>query len=141
MSIAPIAVSIGEPAGIGPDIILSAWLKRESASLPGFVVVGDVGLLKVRAIELGLNIEIEPVSLDKLITTDPNSLPVLQLSDGMKASAACPHPDDAKWVIEAIKIGVDLVRNQHAAGLVTCPINKKALYDAEIGRASCRERV
>lgn len=132
MSIAPIAVSIGEPAGIGPDIILSAWLQRKSTSLPLFVVIGDKGILEERAaaLGLGLDLQLETVSADKLNALNHDALPVLQLSDGMKAIAGKSHSDDAHGVIEAINIGVALARDGRAAALVTCPINKKALYDA-----------
>lgn len=132
MSIAPIAVSIGEPAGIGPDIILSAWLQRKPASLPLFVVVGDKGLLEKRAVTLGIGqeLKLETVSTDNFNILNSDVLPVLQLPDGMKATAGNPHSDDARGVIEAIKIGVDLARAGQSAALVTCPINKKALYDA-----------
>lgn len=132
MSIAPIAVSIGEPAGIGPDIILSAWQQRKSTSLPMFVVIGDEELLKARAVALGLGStsKFESVSTDDFNSLNPDVLSVLQLADGMKASAGSPHRDDARRVIEAIVVGVALARTGRAAALVTCPINKKALYDA-----------
>ncbi|MFK5981069.1 MAG: 4-hydroxythreonine-4-phosphate dehydrogenase PdxA [Rhizobiaceae bacterium] len=132
MSIAPIAVSIGEPAGIGPDIILSAWLQRKSASLPQFVVIGDKVLLEERAATLGFGLELmlETVSSDNFNSLNSNALPVLQLTNNMKATAGHSHSDDAHGVIEAINIGVALARDGHASALVTCPINKKALYDA-----------
>ncbi|MBL4725729.1 MAG: 4-hydroxythreonine-4-phosphate dehydrogenase PdxA, partial [Rhizobiaceae bacterium] len=132
MNIAPIAVSIGEPAGIGPDIILSAWLQRRAASLPEFVVIGDEKLLQARAATLGIgqDLKVESVSTDNFNSLPPDALPVLQLPDVMKATAGQSHGNDAHGVIEAIKIGVDLARDGRASALVTCPINKKALYDA-----------
>ena len=132
MSIAPIAVSIGEPAGIGPDIILSAWLQRKAASLPEFVVIGDEILLQARAATLGIgqDLKVESVSTDNFNSLPPDALSVLQLPEGMKATAGQSHSNDAHGVIEAIKIGVDLARDGRASALVTCPINKKALYDA-----------
>lgn len=132
MNTAPIAVSIGEPAGIGPDIILSGWLKRKSASLPPFVVVGDRAVLEARASQMGLGLEMKigTVSVDDLNSLNQGILPVLQLPNRMKASAGSHHPEDASGVIEAISLGVDLVLDKKASALVTCPINKKALYDA-----------
>ncbi|PCI04474.1 MAG: 4-hydroxythreonine-4-phosphate dehydrogenase PdxA [Hyphomicrobiales bacterium] len=132
MSIAPIAVSIGEPAGIGPDIILSAWLQRKSASLPLFVVIGDKSLLEARAATLGLGLELklETVFAGNFDSLSSDALPIMQLSNGMKGTAGHSHSDDAYGVIEAIDTGVSLVRDGRAAALVTCPINKKALYDA-----------
>ena len=125
----PIVVSIGEPAGIGPDIILLSWVKRDSAPLPRFAVIGDEALLMSRAKELGLSVQFETVSPDNLNAKNPDALPVLQLPNEMKASPGQPHHEDAMGVIEAIRIGVDLVLGKQASALVTCPINKKALYD------------
>lgn len=125
----PIAVSIGEPAGIGPDIILSSWDQRHSTPLPPFVVIGDKKLLSARANIFGMDMQFEAVSADHLKSQNPDALPILQLPTGMKAKPGEPHSNDAAGVIEAIKIGVDLALNKQACALVTCPINKKALYD------------
>lgn len=125
--IKPIAVSIGEPAGIGPDIILLAWQKNEK--LPPFVVIGDEALLKARASALGLNLQSEIVSPGHSKPENSNALSIHQLPTKMKAEPGQPHREDGAGVIEAINIGVNLVLNGQASALVTCPINKKALYD------------
>ena len=41
----PLALTLGEPAGIGPDIAITAWLARERESIPPFILVGDSGML------------------------------------------------------------------------------------------------
>lgn len=52
----PLAVSIGEPAGIGPELLLKAWLLRKERLLPPFYVLGDKALLQARASRLGLEV-------------------------------------------------------------------------------------
>ena len=52
----PLALTLGEPAGIGPDIALAAWARRKEPALPPFYVVADRGFLDGRACKLGLTI-------------------------------------------------------------------------------------
>ena len=50
----PIVMTAGEPAGIGPDIALALWARREELSVPPFVMVGDADHLRDRADRLGI---------------------------------------------------------------------------------------
>ena len=52
----PLALTLGEPAGIGPDIAIKAWLLRKEAKLPAFYLLGDRDFLKQRAKTLALNV-------------------------------------------------------------------------------------
>ena len=58
---APIAVTIGDPAGIGPDITLASWLERSRQGLPPFMLYGDPGVLAQRAQALGWSVPIATV--------------------------------------------------------------------------------
>lgn len=49
----PLALTQGDPAGIGPDITLAAWLRRGELSLPPFLFLGDPNVLAARALQLG----------------------------------------------------------------------------------------
>lgn len=127
---APLAISMGEPAGIGPEIILSAWERRLSASLPPFYVLGDLAVLRSRAKALGLDIalaQVEPEDVDSCFQT---ALPVFPLKNSMLDQPGIPSAMNAAGVIEAIERAVEHVFAGRAAGLVTCPIAKKPLYDA-----------
>ena len=57
----PLALTSGEPAGIGPDIAIMAWLRRHELKLPAFYLRGDRGLLDQRARALGLKVELAEV--------------------------------------------------------------------------------
>lgn len=129
MTTAPIAVSIGEPAGIGPDIIIEAWHRRESLDIPPFFVVGNVECLTNRASLLGVDIQIRSIS--KISQPEPASpaLPVFESGD-LRAGPGKPIDNDAAHVIKAIHSAVDLTLEGRASALVTCPINKGLLYDA-----------
>ncbi|AWZ21036.1 4-hydroxythreonine-4-phosphate dehydrogenase [Roseovarius sp. TM1035] len=118
---APIALSCGEPAGIGPEIAAAAW-DRLRGALP-FFLIGD------------------PAHL-------PPGTPIAQITDPAEASAACatalpvlahafdgpltlgtPNPAHARGVIDVIARGVDLVQSGAASALCTAPIHKQALQD------------
>ena len=119
---APIAVSIGEPAGIGPEIAAKAW-ERLGASLP-FFVIGDpahLGGFGVQPIPIAHPSETGHAAL--------RGLPVLAQAFPAPARFGHPAPENAAAVIAAIARGVDLVLRGDASALTTLPINKKALKD------------
>ncbi|MCB1455975.1 MAG: 4-hydroxythreonine-4-phosphate dehydrogenase PdxA [Nitratireductor sp.] len=127
---APLAVTMGEPAGIGPDVLVSAWANRQQQPLPPFFVLGDPVFLRERANLLGHDLQTVSISTRQGIDPNDPRLPVLPLSGGFHARPGKPDPRDAKLVIEAIFTGVELALAGSASGIVTCPINKKELYAA-----------
>jgi 4-hydroxythreonine-4-phosphate dehydrogenase len=126
----PLVISMGEPAGIGPEILLTAWAERATASLPPFYVIGDPALLRTRASCLGLSVPIAEVEPEDTATTFPSSLPVYPLKNALDDHPGEPSSANAAGVIEAIEQSVEHVTEGRAAGIVTCPISKKPLYDA-----------
>ena len=119
---APIAVSIGEPSGISPEIAAKAWEKL-GATLP-FFVIGDPAHLVghgVRPIHIAHPSETGNAALA--------GLPVLSHPFPAPATPGHPNPENAAFVISAIARGVDLVMRGDASALCTLPINKKALKD------------
>src|SRR5690606_12348557 len=126
----PLAISIGEPAGIGPEILLSAWSRRVAASLPPFYVIGDTTLLRSRANALNLDISFSEVEPEEAVACFDTSLPVHPLKNGFEDHPGIPSLMNAAGVIEAIERGVEHVLKGRAAGIATCPIAKKPLYDA-----------
>ena len=116
----PLAVSIGEPAGIGPDVLLMACVaarRGRIAPLPPLTVLCDPAHLLKRAARLGIS---DPLTLFDTVT----------LSKPFHAQAGRPDARDGKGVVEAISRAVDMVRGGRARALVTMPIQKKSLYDA-----------
>lgn len=125
-----IAVSCGEPSGIGPDVILKSWLRRDSEKLPAFYILGDVAQLTARAKTLGFNIPIRAVQPDAANAVFSDALPVSPLKNELTESIGVPLIENAAGVIEAIDRGVADIAYGAATALVTAPIAKKPLYDA-----------
>ncbi|CTQ54154.1 4-hydroxythreonine-4-phosphate dehydrogenase [Roseibium album] len=124
----PIAVSMGEPAGIGPDLALLAWANRKALCLPSFYVRGDYTLLSDRAKKLGLNMRMEQVPADQAGSHFSKSFSVVQTGPALTDRPGEEHPDTANSVIAAIEACVQDVSEGLATGIVTNPINKSALY-------------
>lgn len=126
----PLAVTIGEPAGIGPDIILAAWVARKKLKIPDFLVIGDVSMLARRAMLLNLQVAAAAFEADDIRSPMSTALPVISVGSRMEGVPGKPSQDDAPLVIEAISKGVNLVISGQASALVTAPISKQTLYNA-----------
>lgn len=126
----PLALTMGEPAGIGPDIALSAWVNRERFALEPFYVLGSPSLLAERAAQLGLTTPVTECAPEDVPKVFGKALPVVPLAAPVQATAGHATPDNAQAVIEAIARAVGDVRSGLASAVVTNPINKKTLYDA-----------
>ena len=81
----PLALTLGEPAGIGPDITIAAWLKRRELNLPAFYLLGDEALIARRAKALGADIGIAAVSAGEAEAAFTEALPVV--ATGERATA------------------------------------------------------
>lgn len=126
----PLAVTCGEPAGIGPDITLMAWAERKSLALPAFYVRGDPGFLVRRAQRLGLDVPIQASTPEKASKHFSKALPVVPTGDPI---ADCPGEEQTGTAAAVIASIVDCVADVKvglAAAVVTNPINKAALYAA-----------
>jgi len=117
----PIAMSCGEPAGIGPEIAAAAWVAL-GAELP-FFWIGDPAHLPAGTPT------VEIAAPADTAAAAARGLPVLPLAFAGPRVPGRPQPAHATNVLEAIRRGVDLVRDGQAAALTTAPIHKKALID------------
>ncbi len=126
----PLALTLGEPAGIGPDITIQAWLRRKELKLPAFYLVGDRELLDRRARSLGLKIKLAEVGVEDAIDAFPDTLPVV--ATGHLAAAQPGQPDDtsAGAATASIRQAVADVIAGRAGAVVTNPIAKSVLYRA-----------
>src|SRR6202020_2186520 len=88
----PLALTIGEPAGIGPDITINAWLRRNELKLPAFYLLGDREFLDNRATALGLKVRFADVRAEDAPDAFAEALPVV--ATGHRASAQPGQPDD-----------------------------------------------
>ena len=127
----PLALTMGEPAGIGGEITLKAWLQRHSAHLPPFVVIDDPGRLAGLARALGLPVTVKPLEkLEEAASVFADALPVLPLAVPQAVIPGRPDAANAAAVITSIEIGVALASEHRASALVTNPIQKEVLYAA-----------
>src|SRR5450432_2825279 len=126
----PLALTSGEPAGIGPDITIKAWLRRNELKLPAFYLRGDCDLLADRADRLGLKVRFAEVAPEDACKAFADALPVV--ATGHQATARPGQPDDtsADAAMASIRQAVSDVIAGRAAAVVTNPIAKSVLYRA-----------
>ena len=124
----PLALTLGEPAGIGPDIALSAWLRRDHDQVPAFYVVGDRALLEARATALGINVRCKDATPDRAAALFDSALPVVSTGPAATAKPGQPDASSAPCAIASIERAVADVIAGHAAAVVTNPIAKSVLY-------------
>lgn len=120
-NLAPIAISMGDPSGIGPEITGKLWQDR--AGCTPFFLIGDPTLF-------GGSVPVREIATPAESSAFfDEALPILPLRLKETARPGDPNPINAASTVEAIRLGADLASSGAAAALVTNPINKKALYD------------
>ncbi len=126
----PLAISFGEPAGIGSDLILSLYKKRKKYALPAFIVYGNLEFLKNRAKRLGLDIDFVDCKPQEANDNFASALPVFNIDGEIFDSPAQINTQSAPVVIKAIKEAVADVKAKKCRAIITAPIHKEALYSA-----------
>lgn len=125
-----LAVSIGDPAGIGPEIILGAWLRRHQAGLGPFAVIGGSGVLRAAARHMAMDCPVIAISsLAGAPEAFGRGLPVLDARPALAGGEAgfCPGQPDkagARLALDSLEAAVVLARCGEAAALVTAPVAK-----------------
>jgi 4-hydroxythreonine-4-phosphate dehydrogenase len=129
----PLALTSGEPAGIGPDITLAAWLRRDELKLPPFYLLGDRDFLADRAHRLGLAVELADACPEDALSTFARALPVVPAGKPATAQPGTPDATSADAALSSIRRAVADVMAGKAAAVVTNPIAKNVLYRAGFG--------
>src|SRR5215469_1686984 len=126
----PLALTLGEPAGIGPDITLAAWRRRGELALPAFYLLGDPAFVEKRAKPLALDVPIAVVEPAAAAGVFGTALPVVDI--GVKVTAQPGHPDasSARAALAAIDRAVADVVAGIAGAVVTNPVAKNVLYQS-----------
>ena len=93
-AIKPLALTCGEPAGIGPDIAIAAWLRRSEADLPPFYLLGDRQFFADRARHLGLPADLADVEPAEACSTFARALPVVATGKPATAPPGRPSIDE-----------------------------------------------
>jgi len=126
----PLALTLGEPAGIGPELTLMLWTQRKALNVPCFVAVGDPDLLRMRVRDLGFDAQIRECTAAEAEKIFPSALPVVRTGQTATAAPGKPDRTSAQAALAAIDGAAALVKNGDAAAIVTNPIAKAVLYDA-----------
>ena len=126
----PLAVTMGEPAGIGGELSLKLWLARRPGDRP-FLVLDEPSRLEALARHLDLDVPVMEIARPAdAATVFQTALPVLPVHLRAPVRAGHPDPANAAATLEAIERAVRLTLAGEAAGVVTNPIQKKTLQDA-----------
>jgi len=136
-AIPPLAVSIGDPAGVGPEVIAKAWAIRAAHRLPAFFAIGD--RRSVEAVWDG------PIGLithpSEAVGLFDRALPLLQVDDPGDIEPGSPNLAGARCALDSVEMAVGLARSGAASGLVTGPVAKSQLYAIGFGHPGQTEFV
>jgi 4-hydroxythreonine-4-phosphate dehydrogenase len=124
----PLALTLGDPAGIGPEIVVKAWTALRQSG-PPFLVVGDLQSL-ASASGGGASILKQVIAPSEALDAFPDALPILDLPLRSPVVAGQPSPTAAASIIQWIETAVGLALSGAVAGVVTAPIAKAPLYAA-----------
>ena len=126
MSDKPIAITMGEPSGVGAELTVKAWEARKTESLPAFFALDDPARLR----ELYPDLPIQKITTPaEAVSAFDTALPVLPVVLNDPAILGTLNPKNGACVIESIERAVQYCMDGEARGLVTNPIHKAALYD------------
>lgn len=124
-AVQPLAIALGDPSGIGPEITAKAWAARNAHGLTPFFAVGDA-----RSIEAVWQGPIERISdPTKAADVFPEALPVIQVEDAGEIKLGMPNAEGARCALASLEMALGLARSVTAGGLVTCPISKVCFYE------------
>jgi 4-hydroxythreonine-4-phosphate dehydrogenase len=127
----PLALTMGEPAGIGGEIALQAWLARQVMALAPFFLIDDADRLTCLAARLDLPVPIREIpDAAEASAVFAQALPVLHHPLPAAVHPGSPDPANAGGVVAAIELAVELALKRRIGGIVTNPIHKKVLYDS-----------
>jgi len=119
-----IAVALGDPAGIGPEIVGKAWSQREQYALAPFFAVGDVSSLGH-----GWTGPVIRISTpEEAASVFETALPVLHIADGGRITAGTPDAEGAQCALASLELATGLTRSGASSALVTAPVSKAQLY-------------
>jgi len=122
--IGPLAVALGDPAGIGPEIAAKAWERREAQGVPPFFAVGSPEALRT-VWDGPLEVVTGP---DEAALCFPGRLPVIRIDAAGETVPGQPTLEGARNALDALELAVGLTRSGASSALVTGPVSKAQLY-------------
>ena len=123
-----LALTLGEPAGIGPDITLAAWERRAELGLPPFYLLADPDFVVERARLVGLKVPLRVTEAKDAADTFASALPVVALAEKVTAEPGHPDATSAPAALASIRQAVADVFAGRAHAVVTNPVAKAVLY-------------
>ena len=124
-TIAPLAVALGDPSGIGPEVTAKAWAARDIAGLHPFFAVGDAR--SIEAVWRGPVARItDPGHAAHVF---PTALPVIEIEDAGPICPGKPNQEGARCALASLEMAVGLARSDSVSALVTGPVSKICLYE------------
>ena len=131
---APLVLSLGDPAGIGPELIAAAFAARAELDLPPFFVAGGAHVLESAARARGLNLTVAQIGQPgDAVATFADTLPVLAEGGDGRYTPGQPDAEGAALALHSLELATSLALSRAASGLVTAPVAKAAL--AQVGFA------
>ncbi len=128
----PLALTMGDPAGVGPEIALRAWAALRETG-PAFVLIADPETLSAAARRLALPAPQACDSPAAATSLFADALPLLPVPLAVPAASGAPDTRNAPAVLDSIRRATDLAARGEAGGVVTCPIAKSVLYESGFG--------
>lgn len=130
MSVLRIAITPGEPAGVGPDLVVQLAQAAQTVEL---VAIADPELLQQRASQLGLTLSLRTFDpLQPAQASGPNELTVLPVSLAEACIAGTLNHRNAHYVLATLDAAIDGCVANHFDAMVTAPVNKAVINDAGI---------
>ncbi len=128
----PVAVTLGDPSGIGPEITLKAWRHFTAHGTgPVFFVIGPISFFRALAAASGDDVDVAAISQPhEAAVVFPSALPVLDMDVAITGGPGAPQTGNATAIVGSIDRAVGFARTGDIAGLVTNPIAKAVLYKA-----------
>ena len=128
-TVRPLAVTMGDPAGIGFDILLAALQRSGATPMPPLVVYGCPATFRARAAQLGTHLDCVEIAVPgDVVGLGAGQIGVIPVPCSVPVTAGQPDPRNGQAVITAIECAVADVSAGQAGGVVTCPIAKATLY-------------
>ena len=126
----PLALTMGDPSGIGPEIALKSFAARKALALPSFFALGDPEHYRRVVKALALEVAVEETTPREANAAFATAFPVVPLGLSVKGEPGNSDSADAAATISSIERAVECVAKGEARGVVTAPIAKAALYAA-----------
>ena len=127
---APIALTMGDPAGIGGEIALAAWARRRDG-VPPFVLLDDPERVRALASRLGQSADVVELSaIDGAGAAFADAVPVWPVARDVRVTPGRPDPAAGKAVIASIDTAVEMTMRGETSAVVTNPIHKATLYQS-----------